>query len=115
MGVYVSGGGSGDGEHYQANGGTDPITLFTTADEDNTLFIVDYTWAANVTSTACLTIDTEVLPGMTGDTASLYNGKGSLRVGQNTAVKIVIPVMTSAADTHAIHYAYNYVKLVISP
>ncbi len=112
MSVYVNGGGSGNGTVYESQMDAQTITLFTTPNEDNTVFLVDYTWGASLGDGAFGTVDTELNTLAGNMPQEAIKGKGRIRVGQNTAVKISVPCLNSGSSA-PIAYSYNYVKLVI--
>jgi hypothetical protein len=95
-----------------ANTNPSGITLFTTPNTANAVFIVNYTAAAGAGSVNNLGVAGDDIFGfVNGSSASSASvSKGSLRVGPNTQIKVA----DIGGSSGAYHIEYNYLSVVIS-
>src|SRR3990167_862091 len=112
MAIYISGGGSGAGTSLIDTGSYSNITLFTTPNEANTLFIVSVTWgphhASAVGGVFCCT------PGAYANISNatpaanpvVGGGPNMIKVGPNVAVRLSFGNATHSGNQ--INVAWSY-------
>lgn len=109
MAMYVSGGGSGSGTSAIAANAHVVITLLTTPDVANTMYIIQVTFGQNVNTSSTHAIP---LGSVYGSSVVAGGGEGSIfKVGPNVAVKINFS--NDVAVIGNIGYAYNYISIVM--
>jgi len=114
MAMYVSSGGSGSGTTAPAAGSSTVVTLLTTPNVANTLYIVQVTWClystAQDTVVNCVPLGT--MQASSSHTSEVGTGEGCIfKVGPNIATKISFG--NSSGNAASCAYAYNYIGFIM--
>ena len=99
------GGGSGNGNQVLAADTTVAVTICTTPNIANTMFIVTFHWVAVFEGAI-------ICYGVGSGTTKHVAGTNVIKVGKNIAVKVVF-TNTNNFNPYTVYYSYSYTGITI--